>query len=88
MRYIIVAPSTAMLLAAPVQAQECNINGNISTRGESIYHVPGQEYYNETGFARRVANAGSVQKNAARPVGAGGKCSRDRREDPPTSRIS
>ena len=26
----------------------CNIKGNISTRGERIYHVPGQRYYAQT----------------------------------------
>ncbi|WDR07570.1 hypothetical protein PSQ90_14990 [Devosia rhodophyticola] len=26
----------------------CNIKGNVSTRGERIYHVPGQRYYNQT----------------------------------------
>ena len=31
------------------KAQACNIKGNISVRnGERIYHVPGQEYYDET----------------------------------------
>lgn len=27
---------------------ECNIKGNVSTRGERIYHLPGQKYYDET----------------------------------------
>ena len=27
---------------------ECNIKGNVSTRGERIYHMPGDEYYDET----------------------------------------
>ena len=26
----------------------CNIKGNISSKGEKIYHVPGQRYYNIT----------------------------------------
>ena len=26
----------------------CHIKGNVSTRGERIYHVPGQKYYDET----------------------------------------
>lgn len=33
----------------------CNIKGNVNTRGERIYHVPGQRYYEET---RIVANHG------------------------------
>lgn len=30
------------------QTTECLIKGNISSKGEKIYHVPGQQYYNET----------------------------------------
>lgn len=26
----------------------CNIKGNVNTRGERIYHLPGQKYYRET----------------------------------------
>ena len=26
----------------------CNIKGNINARGEHIYHLPGQEYYDRT----------------------------------------
>lgn len=37
---------------APVKttasAASCNIKGNISSKGEKIYHVPGQRYYNVT----------------------------------------
>lgn len=33
----------------PTPSQNCNIKGNISYRtGEKIYHVPGQQYYNNT----------------------------------------
>lgn len=28
--------------------QNCPIKGNVSTKGERIYHVPGQQYYNDT----------------------------------------
>ena len=28
--------------------KSCNIKGNISDRGERIYHVPGQRYYDAT----------------------------------------
>ena len=31
----------------------CNIEGNISSRGERIYHVPGQKYYASTGVNPR-----------------------------------
>lgn len=33
---------------AVARNSECNIKGNVSTRGERIYHMPGQEYYDET----------------------------------------
>lgn len=39
------------LSVAPLAAAEgdaCNIKGNVSTRGERIYHVPGQRYYDDT----------------------------------------
>jgi hypothetical protein len=41
--------------APPASAQECNIKGNVSTRGERIYHVPGQKYYDETRISRSHA---------------------------------
>lgn len=33
---------------AMAQSGECVIKGNVSTKGERIYHVPGQKYYDET----------------------------------------
>lgn len=38
--------AVAPLLAASPSA--CNIKGNINARGEHIYHMPGQEYYDRT----------------------------------------
>jgi len=34
--------------AAPQAANNCNIKGNISAKGERIYHRPGQEHYDRT----------------------------------------
>lgn len=34
--------------AAPEQSDACNIKGNISRKGERIYHVPGQKFYVQT----------------------------------------
>lgn len=45
---ITVALFSALLLSAPAIAETCNIKGNVSTRGERIYHVPGQKYYDDT----------------------------------------
>src|SRR5262249_29221921 len=33
---------------AAQDSRECTIKGNISARGERIYHVPAQEYYSRT----------------------------------------
>jgi hypothetical protein len=38
-------PTTAPV---PLVAGTCKIKGNINSRGERIYHVPGQKYYAET----------------------------------------
>ncbi|MBJ3783841.1 sunset domain-containing protein [Devosia sediminis] len=48
-----IAMATTALLAiamAPAMAQSngCVIKGNVNTKGERIYHVPGQKYYEET----------------------------------------
>ena len=32
----------------PAQSGECNIKGNISSNGDKIYHMPGQQFYNKT----------------------------------------
>lgn len=46
---MLLALLSALLLApVPAQAETCNIKGNVSTRGERIYHVPGQKYYDDT----------------------------------------
>lgn len=40
-----------MIAAVPASSEDngaCNIKGNVNTRGEKIYHVPGQAYYDET----------------------------------------
>jgi hypothetical protein len=43
------AAAAFMTFAGGVAAQDgCNIKGNVSTKGERIYHVPGQKYYDDT----------------------------------------
>lgn len=41
------APS-AMARPQPARSRDCVINDNINSRGERIYHVPGQRYYEQT----------------------------------------
>lgn len=51
---IILAAAVAaagILSATPgalAQNGNCNIKGNVNTQGERIYHMPGDEYYDET----------------------------------------
>ena len=35
-------------IPAAAQSGECVIKGNVNTQGERIYHMPGDEYYDET----------------------------------------
>lgn len=34
--------------ATPITSTTCDIKGNINSKGEKIYHMPGQRYYDET----------------------------------------
>lgn len=49
-RVAIILALLAALAVQPAVAQtgECVIKGNVNTKGERIYHVPGQRYYNDT----------------------------------------
>lgn len=54
-RQSLILPVALLLgLALPVtpsnagESDACNIKGNVNTRGERIYHVPGQRYYSDT----------------------------------------
>lgn len=47
----------------------CNIKGNISARGERIYHVPGQEYYNETRIRASRGERWFCSEDEARAAG-------------------
>ncbi|TCN30213.1 hypothetical protein [Sinorhizobium americanum] len=40
--------AAAMLTSPMASGIGCDIKGNVSTTGERIFHVPGQEYYRET----------------------------------------
>ena len=41
-------PTVTTNQSAETQTAECLIKGNISKKGEKIYHVPGQQYYDDT----------------------------------------
>lgn len=45
---ISLVPSDASSASASEESGACSIKGNISRKGERIYHVPGQKYYAQT----------------------------------------
>lgn len=59
----------ALLLSAPAYAETCNIKGNVSTRGERIYHVPGQDYYDETRISAAHGERWFCSEEEARAAG-------------------
>lgn len=62
--------STVFVASVPSAfAQECNIKGNVSTRGERIYHVPGQKYYDETRISRSHGERWFCSEEEARAAG-------------------
>ncbi len=67
--------ATLALLAVAtttLSAQEgsaCNIKGNINTRGEKIYHVPGQKYYDETRISASHGERWFCSEQEARAAG-------------------
>lgn len=58
-----------LVLSAPVLAEECNIKGNVNTRGERIYHVPGQKYYDETRISESHGERWFCTEEEARAAG-------------------
>nr|WP_317186525.1 hypothetical protein [Devosia sp. BK] len=58
-----VGPSSAQ------EGSECNIKGNISTRGERIYHLPGQKYYDETRISASHGERWFCSEQEARAAG-------------------
>lgn len=57
--------------AMPALAQDgaCNIKGNFSTQGERIYHVPGDNYYDETRISASHGERGFCSEEEARAAG-------------------
>ena len=73
MKIALAATLSVLVLAAPVQvlAQNngCVIKGNINTQGERIYHLPGQEYYDETRISRSHGERWFCSEEEAREAG-------------------
>lgn len=65
----IVALLGALLLTTPTIAKDCSIKGNVSTRGERIYHVPGQKYYDDTRISASHGERWFCSEEEARAAG-------------------
>jgi hypothetical protein len=50
-------------------AEDCRIKGNISSSGKRIYHMPGQEYYEQTRIATAKGERWFCSESAAREAG-------------------
>lgn len=66
-----IAIAMAALCAAPALAQngDCNIKGNVSTQGERIYHMPGDEYYEQTRISAAHGERWFCSEEEARAAG-------------------
>ncbi|WP_454015299.1 sunset domain-containing protein [Aquamicrobium terrae] len=54
---------------APEVSPGCKIKGNISSKGERIYHLPGQENYDRTRISERKGERWFCSENEARAAG-------------------
>lgn len=64
---LLAAISVVSVLAGENDA--CNIKGNVNTRGERIYHVPGQEYYDKTRIVAEHGEYWFCSEQEARAAG-------------------
>jgi hypothetical protein len=70
MRTMIIAVF-ALTATAPTFAQsgDCVIKGHVSTQGERIYHMPGDEYYEETRISASHGERWFCSEEEARAAG-------------------
>jgi endonuclease YncB( thermonuclease family) len=61
-------PSTVPLMTSSAGGG-CDIKGNISSKGERIYHVPGQEHYARTKISRSKGEKWFCNEDEARAAG-------------------
>ena len=59
----------SLIPATAAENDACNIKGNVNTRGERIYHVPGQEYYDETRIVAAHGERWFCSEEEARAAG-------------------
>lgn len=63
------AQGAAVLRSLPRQRSRCVIKGNINSRGERIYHVPGGEYYSRTRIDESKGERWFCSEDEARAAG-------------------
>ena len=51
------------------ETKECKIKGNVNTRGERIYHLPGQKYYDKTVISSTHGERWFCSEKEARAAG-------------------
>lgn len=72
-QYCLVTLSAIMMIVSPgavtAESKACNIKGNVNTRGERIYHVPGQKYYEETRISASHCDRWFCSEEEARAAG-------------------
>ncbi len=68
-RQIAVALLILAVVPAAAQSNGCVIKGNFNTRGEKIYHVPGQKYYAETQISASHGERWFCSEQEARAAG-------------------
>lgn len=61
--------ATSAGFASAAENDACNIKGNVNTRGERIYHVPGQRYYDETRIVAEHGEFWFCSEQEARAAG-------------------
>lgn len=66
---IVVAGAMALASTALAQSGSCIIKGNINTRGERIYHLPGQKYYDDTEISASHGERWFCSEEEARAAG-------------------
>lgn len=62
-------PSAVSRAAASKQSGACDVKGNISRKGEHIYHMPGQKYYAQTRVATGKGERWFCSEQEARAAG-------------------
>lgn len=67
--FTVFAAMIALCSGALAQTDGCNIKGNVNTRGERIYHVPGQKYYDDTEISAAHGERWFCSEEEARAAG-------------------